>query len=307
MTKFQAYAAFTTLLTFGVVILGGVVRVTDSGLGCPDWPRCHGSFIPPAQTEIWIEWSHRLAASVVGFLILVLAVAAWRTQRQNPVVIGAAAASLVVLVVQVVLGAITVREELPAEVVATHLVTGLALLSTLIVLTISSFSEAADFRPSFSPTVTFLAMTMALALGVMWLGAYMTESGANFACDGWPRCNGSFLPEFTSLVRTHWLHRALAALLGVALVLLAVQQRTLHDRSVLFSIAQFVLALYVVQVLVGAGNIWTDMSDATSITHLILSSTIWAALVSMLTLTLYAPTQRAAEDAKPASLAKVRA
>jgi heme A synthase len=284
MTKFQLYSLATTVITFGLVILGGVVRVTDSGLGCPDWPTCHGSLIPPAETEIWIEWSHRLVASVTGFLIFGLAVAAWRSQRDNKLIIGAAGASLVVLAVQVVLGAITVERELPPEVVATHLVTGLCLLATLIVITVASFSgsDLATRKPSISPAVPFVGAALVLAVSTMWLGAYMTESGANFACDGWPRCNGEWLPGFSRLVAIHWTHRLVALVLGVALTLLAVRQRQVSGAASLpHQVAAATVVLYIAQVLIGAGNIWTDMSEATSITHLAVGTLIWSALVCL--------------------------
>ena len=284
MTKFQLYSLAVTLITFGLVILGGVVRVTDSGLGCPDWPRCHGSFIPPAETEIWIEWSHRLVASVTGLLIFILAVAAWRTQRASKVIIGAAGASLVVLVVQVILGAITVERELPPEIVATHLVTGLALLATLIVITVASFLEprqqAAARNPS--PLIPYIGVALAVAISTMWLGAYMTESGANFACDGWPRCNGAWIPDFNRLVAIHWTHRVLALALGISLALLLLKERQFNaPQKLAFQVTLATLALYAAQVVIGAGNIWTDMSEATSIIHLAVGSGIWSALVGL--------------------------
>jgi heme a synthase len=289
MTRFQAYSLFTTLVTFGLVILGGVVRVTDSGLGCPDWPRCHGSFIPPAETEIWIEWSHRLVASVTGLLILVLAVAAWRTQRERPVIIWAAGASLVILAVQVILGAITVQRELPPEIVATHLVTGLSLLATLIVITVASFLEPlqqSNVRVP-GPTTAYTAVAMALVLSTMWLGAYMTESGANFACDGWPRCNGAWIPEFNRLVAIHWTHRLLAAVLGAALVAVLLKHRQVFRQPTILYVAVGALALYGAQVVIGAGNIWTDMSEATSILHLLVGTLIWSALVGLAVASFY--------------------
>jgi heme A synthase len=298
MTKFQAFALLTTLATLGLVILGGVVRVTDSGLGCPDWPRCHGSFIPPAETEIWIEWSHRLAASVVGMMIFGLAIAAWRTQRDNRLVIMATGAALTLLVVQVLLGAITVREELPPSIVATHLVTGLLLLSSLIVLTMGSFQP--DRQPSLESGGTLLHATLLLTIAVMWLGAYMTESGANFACEGWPLCNGAFFPELTRLVRIHWMHRVLAALLGLALGAVALRTQRQHGSDSPWSrLAILACVLYAVQVMVGAGNVWTDMANEVSVVHLALGSLIWSALVVLTVASLYRVSSVGSRAAQP--------
>ncbi|MPZ24237.1 MAG: hypothetical protein GEU28_12005 [Dehalococcoidia bacterium] len=298
MSKFQAFALATTLATFGLVVLGGIVRVTDSGLGCPDWPRCHGSFIPPAETEIWIEWSHRLAASVIGAAILGLAIAAWRSQRSNRLVVWTAGISLIVLVGQVTLGAIAVERELPPEIVALHLVTGLALLSTLIVVTVAAFrGTPGALRLPWSAArrgLPLLAGTFAVTVVVMWLGAYMTESTAAYACDGWPLCNGAVIPEFDSAVRIHWTHRLLVVVLGVLLAVCTHRARKDQGRgSTAHRLALALGVLFAAQVLVGAGNVWTDMSQYTSITHLVLGSLIWAGLILLIAESLYAPAERA--------------
>ncbi len=83
-------AAFTAIATYALIVLGATVRATDSGLACPDWPRCHGELIPPLETQILIEYSHRLAAASVGLLILGTAVAAWLRYRENRFVVAGA-------------------------------------------------------------------------------------------------------------------------------------------------------------------------------------------------------------------------
>src|SRR5687767_14391925 len=101
MTGFQRLCLITCTVVFGLIVLGGVVRATDSGLGCgDDWPRCEGSFIPRLETELLIEYSHRLTASVTGVLVLGLAIWAWRSYRAVPAILYPAIVVLVLVLVQ---------------------------------------------------------------------------------------------------------------------------------------------------------------------------------------------------------------
>ena len=128
----------TVLATYGLIVLGGVVRATDSGTACPDWPLCHGQVIPPAETKVLIEFSHRLVASLVGFMILGVVLQVWRLYRRRAAMKWAAGLTVVLLAVQVIVGYITVDTETAAGVVAIHLSVALALISLLIFIAASA-------------------------------------------------------------------------------------------------------------------------------------------------------------------------
>ena len=120
--------------TFVLIVVGGIVRVTGSGLGCPDWPTCHGYLIPPPGREPWIEFSHRLVAGVVSVLVAAIVVAAWRSYRSHPAILRPALAAAGALIVQILLGAVTVVLELPPLAVWIHLGTALLVFACLIVV-----------------------------------------------------------------------------------------------------------------------------------------------------------------------------
>ena len=131
MRSFRRLAVVTIAATFVLIAVWGLVRATDSGLGCPDWPRCFGRLVPPAELHPWIEHSHRLIASLVMVLVALLVVAAWRTGQER-VVRRASVAALVMVLAQAVIGAFVVWWKLRADSVTLHLATALALVALLI-------------------------------------------------------------------------------------------------------------------------------------------------------------------------------
>jgi cytochrome c oxidase assembly protein subunit 15 len=147
LTDLRILGIITIIATYILIVIGGTVRATDSGTACPDWPLCHGHVIPPADTKVWIEFTHRLVASVVGFMIIGMVVQVWRHYRDRTPMKWAAVATIILLATQVIVGGITVGTETAAGVVAIHLSIALTLISLLIFLTASAWSdETPEFR-----------------------------------------------------------------------------------------------------------------------------------------------------------------
>ena len=122
MTRFQKLAAVSVALTLFLVTIGVVVRATGSGMGCPDWPLCHGQIIPPLNdANAWIEWVHRTVAALIGFVVLGLAFFAWRDHRDRPSLLWPSVAAVLLVGFQAWLGRETVRLNNSGESVTAHM------------------------------------------------------------------------------------------------------------------------------------------------------------------------------------------
>jgi len=137
-----------------VMTLGNIVSATGSGLGCPDWPLCHGRVIPPGGAEIWIEFRHRLAVPLFSALLVATAVVTWR-RAAAPALRRLAAALVGLLVVQIALGGVTVLLRLPVPVRATHAVVGYALWALLVWIAVraGAWRGVAEGEPSNTKVV----------------------------------------------------------------------------------------------------------------------------------------------------------
>ena len=313
MTGFQRLSVATCVSTYALLVLGGVVRATESGLACPDWPLCDGRIIPAAETHVLIEYAHRLAAAAVGILVAAMAVMAWRSYRHAPLVIVPLAAALVVLIAQIILGGVAVINELPSTVVIAHLGTALALLALLLVATVFAFSEERARQPA-SPVVRgFAGLSLFAALatfGVMLVGAYVSSSHAShasLACSGWPLCNGELIPDGGREVVIQFLHRLLVVALGLVILAVTAQawrgQR--HSRPLVLT-AGAALALFVVQVFVGAGNVWSSLQPAVTAAHLAVGAALWSALVLLVVLSYFWARPAQAQPVREAATAGVK-
>lgn len=294
MMGFQRLCLVTTALVFVLIVIGGTVRATDSGLGCPDWPRCHGSFIPRWEKHTLIEYSHRLTASIVGVLTFAAVIWAWKSYRHVRSVFLPALALFVLLLFQGALGGLTVKRELPPGVVTVHLGTAMVLFAVMITMTAGALAQGRPLpRPRTAPNLAGLALVAAaLALGVMLVGAYVSTSHYSLACSGWPLCNGSVVPNISAQsVQLVFFHRLMALLLGLTLAGLAVA--AWKDRAVsplTAGLALGALGIYLVQALVGAANIWTQVADLAQISHLAVGTLLWGVL-AYLNIRLYAVPQ----------------
>ncbi|MFL5907895.1 MAG: COX15/CtaA family protein [Solirubrobacterales bacterium] len=306
LLRFRRLADLTAVVTFLLIVVGGIVRVSQSGLGCgpggsgtKGWPLCGGSVIPLVGDENrLIEFSHRLLASVVVILIALLCWRAYRDLRSRGWALRGSLIAGALVLVQAGLGGLTVEHSLAEELVAAHLGAAMLLLGLLLWLGAKSRCEAAAESGSAPRPVRglkpYAAVAAVLLLAAIVAGGYMagTEeegvndvgpniAGAHLACGHqFPECgDGKFLPfgnnRFTDI---HLTHRALVYAATIAIIVLLGVAFARGSRDRLLVLAALLLLS---QLLLGALNVWLGERGPLIVAHLTTGTLLWAAVLSI--------------------------
>jgi heme A synthase len=306
---YRRLALATVISTFALIILGGVVRVSDSGLGCGPagsgfngWPFCNGDVVPGLDLNAVIEYAHRVLAAAVGIMILALTILAWRRHREHRALVRATVAATVLVLIQGLLGGATVEENLEEALVAAHLGLAMLLLGLLLYVVRAIRPDVAGrdpvdggtrFRPLAVAASTAVLLTIVAGgymAGTQNYGRadYRIGDGAHHACGKeFPTCNGEFMPfgeaRLVDIHLTHRLFMYVATALVIALVVVALRRRPSPG---VVRYARALGGLLLLQLLVGALNVWLDEYELLILAHLALGTLLWATAVG-LTLQLY--------------------
>jgi heme a synthase len=311
-----ALALLTAFLTFDLIVFGAFTRLTDSGLGCPDWPGCYGHASPVGasvhidkaqtamptgpvtETKAWIEMIHRYLAMMVGALIIVLLVASLRHRRAGRLDWRLPAFTLFWVIVQGMFGKYTVTLKLQPIIVTLHLLGGMVLLGLLV-------AQCERLRGNFVRAAPvprrWIVLALMACLLQMALGAWVSTNYAVLACQGFPQCNGQWWPQMDfaegfhlprelgrasqgeylpvqALVAVHWVHRAFALVMVVVVGGLAwLAWRQPAWRPH----GQALAVLLGLQVATGMSNVVLQWPIAMALLHTAGAALIWAVLVSL--------------------------
>ncbi len=318
---YRRLTAATAVAVWGLIVLGGMVRVTGSGMGCgASWPLCHGRLLPNLEYHELVEWNHRLFATLVGLLMIVTIGSTLLWYRRPRLVLISLLAAATYLA-QAVLGGITVLLHLDHTWVAAHMGNSMLLLGSLTLLSLfARFPERGaaqgsaaelsvrkwgegsikrrDGKTSQAPAgelpctpstnlrtlrvLRVLAVaTLAWTFVAMLTGSAVVGAEADLACPAWPQCYGGRILPATFEAWVSFGHRAAVGLSDVLMLALTVAVWRSRGARRLRTSAHLLALLYVSQVFLGAFTVWLGAPEALKGAHLALAAATWAALVAL--------------------------
>lgn len=285
LTSFQRLALWTTAATYFLILIGGLVRASGAGLGCPDWPRCFGSWIPPASVAnlppqfdaaqfnpmlMWTEYLNRLLGVTVGFLILGTTVSAWRHHRNQPRIFWTMVAALLLTGFQGWLGGRVVAHELAAWIVTVHMIVALFIVQMLLFVTVEAFGTTERRGLNAIGWAAFAVIVLTLVqigFGTQVRGAVDAALDAGVGRD----------LALGTVGRLDFLHRDLAFAVLVAATVLTLWLLHRPAGPALLRWSFGVLFLAVLQIVLGMVMAYASLLPAAQVGHLTTASLLLGA------------------------------
>ena len=213
MIWFQRILVITTILTLCVVVFGSYVRLTDAGLGCPDWPGCYGTLTVPQSEEAisqalqqfpdsmvetdkaWVEMIHRYIAGILGLLILFIAVKSYKLRDEIKITLKLPFFILALVCLQAILGMWTVTKLLQPAIVTTHLIGGMTILGLMTYMTHRQLGTQINNDSINTHTMTIARLSLFVLFIQILLGGWTSTNYAALACTDYPTCHGALIPD----------------------------------------------------------------------------------------------------------------
>ena len=278
MVAFRRLLRLLLGATVGLVVVGVIVRATESGMGCPDWPLCYGQIIPPLDDyKAWLEWIHRTIAAGIGLIVLGVVAAALRSLRGRRSLQGASLALLALVLFQAWLGRQTVLESNSGRSVTAHLATAMAFAGLQVWVYIrSGYPEKLPGITRAKGAVIAPLIAAGAVYALLLFGSNVTATDTGLIYPDWPLMGGTPVPPITELAAPQILHRYATGI--VALVLVAatwIVRREAGSPRRVKRLLEASLGIFAVQCMIGALQIVTKLAPWTQTLHVALATTIW--------------------------------
>lgn len=292
MKALRKLAYSTLALAYALIVFGAIVRISGSGMGCGDhWPRCFGRWFPPMdQPTLVIEWTHRLLAAITVAMVGLLVLIAFRKRNEPGVsgrggVLRASVVAALLIVVQALLGMVTVRLGNTAWATVAHLLNGALLLAALATTVLRAGGLgggiSAGAVASRTRAARGSAAAAAIALCTVLFGGLTAKiPGANIACEGFPLCRGSLLPALPAQ-HVQFTHRILAFLLFFHVLGLVIGFARRSETPAVLRLVRVAFALICLQLVIAAGMVELHLPPVMRSLHEADGIAIWLTLFAL--------------------------
>lgn len=306
---------WTLLLTLVVIVLGAYTRLTDAGLGCPDWPGCYGQMIVPDKTfdethqqtieadKAWTEMIHRYAAGSLGISILLIFILSITLRRQVGISLVIPGLTVITVLFQAILGMWTVTHLLSPTIVTAHLLGGFTTLSLIFILLLKRL-QLRDYYPDSITFKLIAFLALLLVVGQIMLGGWTSTNYAALACGvDFPRCLGQWMPPLNlpdafnltwqpgtnyeygtldndSRATIHFSHRLGALIVATTLIPLSLWI-IIKQSGVLRFIGLIIFALICTQVLLGILNVILVLPLSIAVTHNLVAALLLLSIIAL--------------------------
>lgn len=316
---FKKLIYIATIITLCVVVLGAYVRLSDAGLGCPDWPGCYGTLTVPQSSEAiahaqaafpdspvehgkaWKEMIHRYLASTLGLFILAIFAMAWRKRSEIKVSPWLPTALVGLVIFQGMLGMWTVTLLLKPVVVTAHLMGGMSTLALLTWLTHRHWGEISATYLTARNLRLLLRGALVILLVQIFLGGWTSTNYAALACTDFPTCHGAWIPDMDFGNAFHWFRELgvdkagkpleLSAFVAiqwthrigalVTFIYLGLLCLSLLRQSPLRRLASIMIALLIVQVSLGVANLLLHLPLVLAVAHNMVAALLLMVVVAL--------------------------
>ena len=280
ITLLKIFSGLLIVVIFAQISLGSAVRLTGSGLSCPDWPLCYGLWFPDQEKlsnisdvnyefyQIMLEWIHRFNAAIfIAPLALIVFIVGLKVKNLhiNKITLYAI---LVLLALQGLMGGFTVFDKNSPWSVAVHLGFALILLLFVIRVFMQSLNLNLDITiPNIKRKLSTLIISIIFIMFTMLMGAIVSKSGSSLACDIWPLCSNDGLSIFQHNKFIHITHRILAVISAVCIYFVFNHYRDTKQYKLIYGIRNILVTVITLQILIGATVIFTELNMFIAMFH----------------------------------------
>jgi cytochrome c oxidase assembly protein subunit 15 len=285
--KVLRFLPFLIFSTFILISLGGAVRSMHAGLACPDWPLCFGDVIPDYQIQVYYEFIHRVIAGIVGLSTMFLAFIIFRDKEFSKYSRRVMMFAIAALLIQIVMGGLTVLKLLNSGIVTSHLGFGMLFFSSLVWLYYSIAEPKITKRAKIPLTFKFLlGITLPVVFVQIIIGGLVSTNYAGVACPDFPLCMGEFIPTLSGLMGLQVIHRLGAYTVAITIFTLYLYASTHREKEWMdkkfYNNCGYLVMGVITQIALGIMNVLYKTPPLITVLHLAVAATILGLTLKLL-------------------------